>query len=124
MGVRVMSGDALTGESLLAAAESAHAALAAGTPPAGSSEARFIAAMIARTRELAKRDQAMANDITAQEAEIVRQFGHGRDLSAVVTAIRSGTLDAYGSLYQALHRLVVLRMQATKPEALAPEDWR
>jgi hypothetical protein len=119
-----MSGDALTGESLLAAAESAQAALDAGTPSAGSSEARFIAAMIARTRELAKRDQAMAPAIAAQESAIVRHFGHGRDLGAVVTAIRNGTLDAEDSLHQALHRLAILRMQATKPEALAPEDRR
>ncbi len=71
-----------------------------------------------------KRDQAMAQDIAAQEEEIVRQFGDGRDLGAVVTAIRIGTLDADGSLYQRLYRLAVLRMQATKPEALAPEDRR
>ena len=119
-----MSGDALTGESLLAAAEAAQAALDAGTPPAGSSEARFIAAMIARTRDLAKRDQAMAQDIAAQEGEIVRRFGDGRDPGAVAAAIRSGTLDADESLHQALCRLAVLRMRATKPEALAPEDRR
>ena len=117
-----MSGDALTGEGLLAAAEAAQAALDAGTPSAGSSEARFIAAMIARTRELAKRDHALANDIVAQEAAIVAQFSKGSDLGAVVAAIRSGTLDAEESLYQALHRLAVRRIQATKPEALAPED--
>ena len=117
-----MSGDALTGESLLAAAESAQAALDAGTPSAGSSEARFIAAMIARTRELAKRDQAIAQEIAAQEAEIVRRFGQGRDLGAIVIAICNGELDADGALYQALYGLAVLRMQATKPEALAPED--
>ncbi len=119
-----MSGDALTGASLLAAANSAQAALDAGTPSAGSGEARFIAAMIARTRELAKRDQAMALDIAAQEADIVLRFGDDRDLSAVVAAIRSGKLDAEEGLYQALHRLAILRMQATKPEALAPEDRR
>lgn len=119
-----MSGDALTGEGLLAAAEFAQAALDAGTPSAGSSEARFIAAMIARTRELAKRDHAMAQDIAAQEAEIVRRFGDGRDLGAVVAAIRNGTLDADDSLHQALRRLAILRMHATKPEALAPEDRR
>lgn len=119
-----MSGNALTGEGLLAAADAAQSALDAGTPSAGSSEARFIAAMIARTRELAKRDRATAGDIAAQEAEIVRQFGHGSDLSAVVTAIRSGTLDAEDSLHKTLHRLAILRMQATKPEALAPEDRR
>ena len=119
-----MSGDALTGASLLAAAEAAQAALDAGTPSAGSSEARFIAAMIARTRELAQRDQAIANDIAAQGADIARQFGQSRDLGAVVTAIRNGELDADGALYQTLYRLAVLRMQATKPEALVPEDRR
>lgn len=119
-----MSGNALIGEGLLAAAEAAQAALDAGTPSAGSSEARFIAAMIARTRELAKRDQAMAQNIATQEAEIVRQFGHGRDLGSVVTAIRNGMLDADGLLHQALQRLAILRMQATKPEALAPQQRR
>ncbi|MFM9842660.1 MAG: hypothetical protein ACKVOI_06800 [Dongiaceae bacterium] len=117
-----MSGGALTGEGLLAAAEAAQAALDAGTPSAGSSEARFIAAMIARTRELAKRDQALANDLAAQEADIVRQFGHGRDLNAVTAAIRNGAFDANSALLQALYRLAVLRLQATKPEALALED--
>jgi hypothetical protein len=120
----VMSGNALTGEGLLAAADAAQSALDAGTPSAGSSEARFIAAMIARTRELAKRDRASAGDIAAQEAEIVRQFGHGRDLKAVTVAIRSGAFDAEGSLHQALQHLAILRMQATKPEALAPEVRR
>jgi hypothetical protein len=122
MGAGVMSGDALTGESLLAAAESAQAALDAGTPPAGSSEARFIAAMIARTRELAKRDQTMAQDIAAQEAEILRRFGQGRDLSAVVTATRNGAFDGDGVLHEALYRLAVLRLHATKPEALELKD--
>ncbi len=119
-----MSGDALTGEGLLAAAEAAQAALNAGTPSAGSSEARFIAAMIARTRELAKRDRALAPGIAAQEAEIVRRFGHGRDLGAVIAAIRGGMVDANSALHRALYRLAVLRLQATKPEALAPEDRR
>jgi hypothetical protein len=117
-----MSGDALIGDGLLAAAQAAQAALDVGTPPAGSSEARFIAAMIARTRELAKRDQAMAQDIEAQEKEIVRQFGHERDLSAVTSAIRSGGFDGDNTLCQALRRLAVLRLRATKPEVLAPED--
>ena len=40
--------------------------------------AQRTAALEARTRELAKRDQAMAQDIEAQEKEIVRQFGHER----------------------------------------------
>ena len=117
-----MSGDALTGASLLAAAEAAQAALDAGTPSAGSSEARFIAAMIARTRELAKRDQAMAPEIAAQEAIVVSQFGKGRDLSAVIVAIRSGAFDGDNTLHEALYHLAVLRLRATKPEALAPKE--
>lgn len=117
-----MSGDALTGESLLAAAESAQAALDTGTPSAGSSEARFIAAMIARTRELAKRDEAMARDIAAQELVVVSQFGKDSDLNAVTAAIRNGAFDGNSSLHQTLYRLAVLRLRATKPEALAPED--
>ena len=117
-----MIGDALTGEGLLAAAEAAQAALDAGTPSAGSSEARFIAAMIARTRELAKRDQAMAPEIAAQEAIVVSQFGKGRDLNAVTANIRSGKFDADPALHQALHHLAVLRLRATKPEALLPVD--
>jgi len=117
-----MSGDALTGELLLAAAETAQRALDAGTPSAGSSEARFIAAMIARTRELAKRDQALAPAIAAQEAEIVRQFGNGRDLNAVTAAVRNGAFDGDNTLHEALYRFAVLRLRATKPEALASED--
>jgi hypothetical protein len=117
-----MSGDALTGEGLLAAAEAAQAALDAGTPSAGSSEARFIAAMIARSHELAKRDQAMAPAIAAQEAALVARFGNGLDLHSVTAAIRSGTLDADNTLHEALHRLAVLRLRATKPEALAPDE--
>jgi len=78
--------------------------------------------MIARTRELVRRDQAVAPDIAAQEGAVVGQFGAGRDLNAVVTTIRSGTLDANSALHQALYRLAVLRLRATKPEALAPED--
>jgi len=117
-----MNGDALTGELLLAAAETAQRALDAGTPSAGSSEARFIAAMIARTRELAKRDQAMAPEIAAQEAIVVSQFGKGRDLSAVIVAIRSGAFDGDNTLHEALYRFAVLRLRATKPEALASED--
>ena len=117
-----MSSDALTGEGLLAAAEAAQAALDAGTPPAGSSEARFIAAMIARTRELAKRDQALAPDIAAQEAAVVAQYGRGRDLGAVIAVVRDGSFDGDVVLHQALYRLAVLRLRATKPEALAPED--
>ncbi len=119
-----MSGDAFTGEGLLAAAEAAQAALNAGTPSAGSSEARFIAAMIARTRELAKRDEVLAPAIAAQEAAIAAQFGDGRDLSAVIAAIRGGMLDANSALHRALYHLAMLRLQATKPEALAPEDRR
>lgn len=119
-----MSGNALTGDSLLAAASAAQAALDAGTPPTGSSEARFTAAMIARTRELAKRDQAMAPEIAAQEAIVVARCGKGRDLDAVIAAIRSGAVDGSAAHYQALHRLAVLRLQATKPEALAREDRR
>ncbi|HVR65198.1 MAG TPA: hypothetical protein VMT98_01050 [Verrucomicrobiae bacterium] len=122
MGARVMSRDALTGESLLAAAESAQAALDAGTPSAGSSEARFIAAMIARTRELAKRDQAMVPAIAAQELVVVSRFGKESDLNAVTAAIRNGAFDGDSSLHQAIYRLAVLRLRATKPEALAPED--
>jgi hypothetical protein len=117
-----MSGDALTGESLLAAAEAAQAALDAGTPSAGSSEARFIAAMIARTRELAKRDQAMVQDIGAQEAAVIAKVGMGSDLNVVTAAIRNGAFDGDNSLHRALYRLAVLRLRATKPEALAPED--
>jgi hypothetical protein len=117
-----MSGDALMGESLLAAAEAAQTALDAGTPPPGSSEARFIAAMIARTRELAKRDQALAPDIAAQEAAVVAQYGRGRDLGAVIAAIRDGLFDGDTALHQALYRLAVLRLRATKPEALAQVD--
>jgi hypothetical protein len=122
MGACVMSGNALTGESLLAAAEAAQAALDAGTPPAGSSEARFIAAMIGRTRELAKRDQAMAPAIAAQELVVVAQFGKDSDLDAVTAAMRNGAFDGDSSLHQVLYRLAVLRLRATKPEALAPED--
>jgi hypothetical protein len=122
MGARVMSGNTLTCAGLLAAAEAAQAALEAGTPPAGSSEARFIAAMIARTRELAKRDQALAAEIAAQEAAIVARYGNGRDLDAVTAAIRAGAYDGDKQLHHALHRLSVLRLRATRPEALAPED--
>jgi len=122
MGSRIMSSDALTGAGLLAAANAAQAALDAGTPSAGSSEARFIAAMIARTRELAKRDQAMAPAIAVAAVAIVDRFGMGRDLNAVTSAIRSGTFDGDKDLHQALDRLAVLRLRATKPEALAPED--
>ena len=117
-----MSGDALAGEGLLAAAEAAQTALDAGTPPLGSSEARFIAAMIARTRELAKRDRALAPAIAAQEAVVVAQFGKDSDLTAVTAAIRNGAFDGDGSLHQALYRLAVLRLRATKPEAIAPDD--
>jgi Domain of unknown function (DUF6285) len=112
----------LTGAGLLAAAEAAQAALDAGTPPPASSEARFVAAMIARTRELVRRDQAMAPDITAQAAAVVARFGHGHDLDAVIAAIRSGTFDDDSALHEALYRLAVLRLRATKPEALAAED--
>jgi hypothetical protein len=122
MEARVVSRDALTGAGLIAAAKGAQAALDAGTPPAGTSEARFIAAMIARVRELAARDQALAPALAAQESAIVRKFGAGEDLATAVAAIRSGTLDADEALYQALHRHAVLRLQATKPEAVAPED--
>ena len=117
-----MSSDALTGEGLLAAAEAAQAALDAGTPSAGSGEARFIAAMIARTRELAKRDQALAPAIAAQEAAVIAQFGKDRDLNTVTANIRSGTFDASTALHQALYQLAVLRLRATKPEALLPVD--
>jgi hypothetical protein len=119
-----LTGGALTGEGLLAAASAAQAALETGTPPAGSSEARFIAAMIARTRDLAQRDQALAPAIAAQESAIVSGFGAGKDLDAVLAALRAGKLDRSDGLYRALHRLAVLRLQATKPEALAPEDRR
>jgi hypothetical protein len=122
MEARVMSGDSITGEGLLAAASAAQATLDAGMPPPGSSEARFIAAMIARTRELAKRDQALAPEITAQETAIVDRFGMSADLGAVIAAIRSGTLDRNEALHRALYRLAVLRMQAARPEALAAED--
>ena len=117
-----MSGDRLVGEGLLAAASAAQAALDAGAPAAGSSEARFIAAMIARTRDLAKRDQALASDIAERESAIITQFSAGKDLGAVVAAIRAGRLDGDAALHQALYKLAILRMQATKPEALATAD--
>lgn len=117
-----MSGNTLTGAGIIAAAQAAQAALDAGSPPADSSEARFIAAMIARVRELAARDRALAPAIAEEETAFVKQFGGGKDPDAAVAAIRSGALDADGSLYQTLYRLAVLRMRATKPEALAPED--
>ena len=78
--------------------------------------------MIARIRELAARDQALAPAIAAQESAIVKQFGAGKDLKTAVAAIRNGALDANEALYQSLYRLAVLRLQATKPEALALED--
>ena len=117
-----MSGNALTGEGLIAAAQAAQAALDSGTPPAGSSGARFVAAMIARVSELAARDRAMAPAIAAEEAAIVQQFGADRDLNAVVAALRAGTVDGSDALYRALYQLAVLRLRATKPEALAPDD--
>jgi hypothetical protein len=124
MEARVVSSDALTGAGLIDAAKGAQAALDAGTPPAGTSEARFIAAMIARVRELAVRDQALAPALAAQESAIVKKFGAGEDLATAVAAIRSGALDADETLYHALRRLAVLRLQATKPEAVLPEDLR
>lgn len=118
-----MSADPLVGEGLIAAAAAAQAALDAGTPPAGSSEARFIAAMIARVRDLAKRDQSQSAAIVEQESALIKQCG-GKDLRTIVATMRRGALDADGTLYQALYRLAVLRMRATKPEALAAEDRR
>jgi len=117
-----MSGDALSGTGLIAAAKTALAALDAGTPPASSSEARFISLMIARAHDVAARDQALAPAIAAHESAIVKEFGAGKELDAVITAIRNGALDANDALYDSLHRLAVLRLKATKPEALAPED--
>lgn len=117
-----MTGDALTGTGLLAAAAAAQTGLDTGTPPPGSSEARFVAAMIARVRELARRDQALAPAIAAQESAIVGDHGAGSDMSAVIGGLRSGRLDGSDTLYQALYRLAVLRLQATKPEALTPAD--
>jgi hypothetical protein len=78
--------------------------------------------MIARTRELTKRDQAMAGDIAAQEADIAAHIGEGCDLNAVTAAIRNGAFDGDGALHEALYRLAVLRLRATKPDSLAPED--
>ena len=117
-----MSGNSLTGVGLIAAAQAAQAALDAGRPPADSSEARFITAMIARVRELAARDQALAPALAEEETAIINRFGGGKDLDAAIAAIRSGALDASDALHQTLYRLAVLRMGATKPEALAPED--
>lgn len=117
-----MSGDAATGAGLIAAAQAAQAKLDEGTPPASSSEARFISLMIARARDVAARDQALAPAIAAQELAIVKQFGAGKELDAVIAAIRIGALDANDALYDSLHRLAVLRLRATRPEALAPED--
>ena len=122
MEARVVSSDALAGAGLIAAAKGAQSALDAGAPPAGTSEARFIEAMIARVRELAARDQALAPTLAAQESAIVKQFGAGKELNTVIAAIRNGALDADETLYQVLYRLAVLRLQATKPEAVAPQD--
>jgi len=117
-----MSDGALTGTGLIAVAQAAQAALDSGTPPGSSNEARFTALMIARAREVAARDRRLAPEIAAQEAAIATKFGASSDLNDVNTALRGGALDRSDALYTALYRLAVLRLRATKPEALAPED--
>jgi hypothetical protein len=64
----------------------------------------------------------LAPVIAKQEAAIVAQFGDGRSLEIVVAAIRAGKLDADIRLHRELYHLAVLRLRATKPETLPPED--
>jgi hypothetical protein len=118
-----MSDDALSGAALLAAANDAKAALDKGNPPAGSGEARFVSAMIARALAVSKRDAKMAAEIAAAEAVLARAFGTG-EWAGFIAGIRQGRWDADEALYKMLKRLAVLRLKATRPEALPPSDRR
>lgn len=116
-----MSGDPLTGAGLLAAAAAAQAALDKGTPTAGSSEARFIALMIARALQMADRDLRLGPEIADQQSAVVGAFAN-RNYDKLRADIRHGRRDGHEALHHALSRLAALRLRATKPEALAPED--